>query len=414
MLIIIWLVYGAVLVLAPQVFTSGLALTMLTQMGYLIIICLSYNILLGQAGLLSFGHVVYVGAGAFAAVHALNQIGAGSLGLPVSLVPLAGGLAGALAAVIFGFLSTRRAGTTFAMITLGIGELVAAVALMFPVWFGGEGGITTDRVVGEPVWGISFGPNIQVYYLIALWCFGCTVLMYALTKTPLGRIFNAVRDNAQRLAFVGYDPQRVRYLAFVAAGFFAGIGGALMVLHLEMVTAADSFSHERSGAYLLFTFVGGVAAFAGPIVGAILMVLVTIGLSEWTQAWKLYLGLLFMLMVMFAPNGMTGIVARHWQFMRQRGWWRLLLPYFCLLASLLLLAGASAVLIEMVYQLQLGSITGSRFQFMGLSLDVAQWHDWLMAVAGGALALCLTLFMRRNFRRVLAQYQPTGTNRGAE
>ena len=103
--------------------------------------------------------------------------------------------------MIFGYLTTRRAGTPFAMITLGIGEMVFAASLMFPGFFGGEGGITADRASGRPflgIAGITFGPQIQVYYLIAVWCFVCMIAMYALTQTPLGRIANAVRDNPER------------------------------------------------------------------------------------------------------------------------------------------------------------------------------------------------------------------------
>ena len=164
---------------------------MLSQIGYLIIICLSYNMLLGQGGMLSFGHAVYTGLGSFIAIHAMNMAGKGSFNIPLVLIPIVGGLAGAFFAILLGFVTTKKSGTTFAMITLGIGELVASMALMFPEFFGGEGGITTDRVYGQSFFGITFGPAIQVYYLIAVYCFVCTAAMFAFTGTPLGRILNA-------------------------------------------------------------------------------------------------------------------------------------------------------------------------------------------------------------------------------
>ena len=105
------------------------------------------------------------------------------------------------------------------MITLGIGELVAAMSLMIPEFFGGEGGISANRTVGKPFLGITFGPQIQVYYLIAIYTFVCTAAMYAFTRTPLGRMLNAVRDNPERVEFIGYSTQRVRYLSFIIAGF---------------------------------------------------------------------------------------------------------------------------------------------------------------------------------------------------
>jgi branched-chain amino acid transport system permease protein len=141
-------------------------------------------------------------------------------------VPLVGGLAGMRFALLLGYVTTRQAGTTFAMITLGIGELVFAMSLMVPEFFGGEAGVSANRVVGRPVLGISFGPQIQVYGLLALYTFACTAAMFAFTRTPLGRMLNAVRDNPERVGFIGYNPQRVRYLSFVIAGFFAGVAAA--------------------------------------------------------------------------------------------------------------------------------------------------------------------------------------------
>lgn len=176
--------------------------------------------------MLSFGHAVYTGLGSFLAIHTLNMVADGRLGLPVSLVPLAGAAGRLFFAALLGYVTTKKAGTTFAMITLGIGELVWSMSLMIPEFFGGEGGISGNRVVGAPVLGISFGPQLQVYYLIAVYCFISTALMFALTRTPLGRMLNAVRDNPERVEFVGYNTQRVRYIAFMISGLFSGVAGA--------------------------------------------------------------------------------------------------------------------------------------------------------------------------------------------
>src|SRR5471030_314798 len=148
-----WLTWGLtalVMVVLPQLFTQGFALTLMSQMGVAIIFALSYNMLLGQSGMLSFGHAVYSGLGAYVAVHTLNLASKGQIWIPVSLLPLVGGLAGAFFGVLFGYVTTKRAGTTFAMITLGIGELVFSCSLIFTGFFGGEGGVTTNRVFGEP------------------------------------------------------------------------------------------------------------------------------------------------------------------------------------------------------------------------------------------------------------------------
>ena len=392
-----WLIWGGfalVLLVAPLVFRSGLAQTMLTQMGTVIIACLAFNILLGQGGMLSFGHAVYSGLGAFLAVHTLNLISAGTLPLPVSLVPLAGGLAGLFFAALFGFVTTRKAGTPFAMITLGLGELVWSMSLMLPDFFGGEGGISGNRVAGPARLGITFGPQIQLYYLIAAYCFVCTALMFALTRTPLGRILNAVRDNPERVEFVGYDTQRVRFLAFMISGFFMGISGGLAALNFELVTV-EVVSAARSGGLLLFTFLGGAGFFFGPIIGAVLLVVAFVLLSELTQAWLLYLGLVFMFFVMYAPGGISSLIMMNLR-VAAFGKLRPLLASYLALAgcAFTILAGAGAM-IEMVYQLQVNTSQGPRFRFMGAMLDAKGLDSWF----GAAFVLVVGVLMFELTRR---------------
>ena len=371
-----WAVWGGfalVLLAAPMVFPSSLGLALLCQMGIAMVVCLSYNILLGQGGMLSFGHAVYSGLGAFAAIHALN-----AALLPVSLVPVAGGLAGALVALALGWVTAQKSATMFAMVTLGLGELVAAMAWLFPAVFGGEAGVSGNRVAGAAPWGISFGPQIQVYYLITVYTFACTGLMFAFTRTPLGRMLNAVRDNPERVEFVGYDTRRVRYLAVVIAGFFAGISGGLAALHFETVTA-DVLSSQRSGGYLLFTFLGGSGFFFGPIIGAVLMVLAFVLLSALTKAWLLYLGLVFMSMVVWAPGGVASLL------MRRAALPRLSPRHGVLLLSVALAFMGFSAMVEMAYHLQLQAALGPELPWMGLRLDATAWRGW----AAAALALLL-------------------------
>ncbi len=401
---VVWTAFALVMALAPQVFDSGLGMTVLSQMGIGIIACLSYNMLFGQGGMLSFGHAVYTGLGSFMAIHALNAATDGGLPLPVALVPLAGGLAGLGFAVLFGYVTTRKSGTTFAMITLGLGELVFAMSLMVPEFFGGEGGVSGNRMVRDGWWGITFGPQVQVYYLIAIYTFVCVALMYAFTGTPLGRMLNAVRDNPERVEFVGYDTQRVRYLAFIIAGFFAGISGGLAALNFEIVTA-EVVGAARSGGYLLFTFLGGATFFFGPILGAILMVLALVLFSEFTQAWLLYLGLIFLLMVMFAPGGIASLImmnVRVAMFGRLR---ELALPYLGLaLTGVVMLAGGTS-LVEMVYHLQLNQSEGPVFAYLGMELDVEKTLHWLGAAVVLAVGAGLFEWVRRGFVQRWGQIQ---------
>lgn len=402
-----WLVWGCfalALLVAPRLWTSGLAQTMLTQMGIGIIACLAYNMLLGQGGMLSFGHAVYSGMGAFLAIHALNMAGAGTLGLPVSLIPLVGGLAGLVCAALLGYVSTKKAGTPFAMITLGIGELVFALALMLPEFSGGEGGVSSNRVIGKPFMGITFGPQIQVYYLVAIYCFICTAAMFALTRTPLGRMLNAVRDNPERVEFVGYDTHWVRFMAFTISGFFAGIAGGLGAINTEIVNG-EVLHATRSGAYLLFTFLGGATVFFGPIIGAVLMVFCGVLLSELTQAWLLYLGLIFLFMVMYAPGGIASLILMNLRVAAFGKLGRIWTSYLALGGTALAALTGAAAMIEMVYHRQLNEALGPEMSFMGATLNSAGVDAWFGA--GWLLVAGIALFevVRRHYRQQWGEIQ---------
>jgi len=395
---VLWSLYALVLFGAPLLWSSSLAQTLLSQIGIAIIACLAYNVLFGQGGMLSFGHAVYSGLGAFLAMHTLNMVSAGALQVPVSLIPLVGGLGGLFFASLIGYVTTKKSGTTFAMITLGLGELVWSMSLMLPEFFGGEGGVSGNRVVGKAVWGITFGPQIQVYYLIAIYCFASTALMYALTRTPLGRMLNAVRDNPERVEFIGYSTQHVRYLAFMISGFFAGIAGGLGALNFEIVTA-EVVGAARSGAYLLFVFLGGATFFFGPIIGAVLMVVALVMLSELTKAWLLYLGLVFLFMVMYAPGGIASLIMMNVRVAAFGKLRRLVTSYLALAGTALVMLAGAAAMIEMLYHLQLNPALGPEMKFIGMPLNAKGLDSWFGA--GFVLLTGLALFelTRRNFKR---------------
>ncbi len=137
---------------------SGFVISMLSQMGMMSILALSYNMLLGQAGLFSFCHAVFFGIGGYATIHFLNLAGGGSLPLPLELIPILSGLAGLGLAIVFGYMATKQRATAFAMITLGIGELMTTAALMFHHFFGGEGGVNSNRMIGHSLFGFKYGP----------------------------------------------------------------------------------------------------------------------------------------------------------------------------------------------------------------------------------------------------------------
>ncbi len=305
-----WIIAAIALVILPFVFTGGGSITIMNQIGITIVLAMSYNMLLGQGGMLSFGHAVYMGLGGFVAVHVMNIVEYQEIWLPLPFLPLVGGLVGLGFATIIGSFSTRKAGTVFAMISLGIGELIAACCIIITVFFGGEEGISGDRTMAPPTFGIEFISQKEVYFLIAFWVLVSTFLMYLFTQTPVGKMANAVRDNPERAEFVGYSMRWVRFVSFCAAGFFAGVAGGLFAINFEILTELN-LNLNASFTVLLATYIGGVGFFLGPIVGAILFTLLQTVIGLKTDLWALYTGVVFILTVMFLPAGLTGLFAMH-------------------------------------------------------------------------------------------------------
>lgn len=377
-MLLTWLVFAAVLLAAPHGFTSSLAHSHLTQMGTGIVLALSYNILLGQSGMLSFGHAAFSGLGAFMSVHAMNLAGGGSFWLPLPLIPVVGALTGLAFAALIGYIITRISGVAFAMITLGIGQMAYASALMFPGFFGGEGGVSTDRVYGEALFGWTFGPQIQVYYLVAFWLFICVAATYYLTRTPLGRLLNGVRDNEERIPFIGFNPHLLRYMALMASGLFAGIGGSLMAINFEIATDEVLSLHE-SGAVLLFTFIGGTTTFVGPMLGAVIGVLLTKLLPDYTAGWQMYLGIVFILVVVYAPGGISSLIKPGLEVLRKTVTHKRYALFARLVLSALCLLAGTILVIELLYHQAAGA--SGPLSMWGLTLDHLSVITWIVVLA---------------------------------
>jgi branched-chain amino acid transport system permease protein len=375
----IWIAATLLICVLPLKFRSGFALSLLSQMGIAIIFSLSYNMLLGQGGMLSFGHAVFYGLGGFITVHALNIVMDGELAVPVELIPLAGGIGGFLFGIVFGWISTKRAGTTFALISLGIGEMIAACSLMLPSFFGGEEGISGDRMLEVSLTGFEFGQQIEVYYLIGFWMLICVILMYLLTQTPLGRVANAVRDNPERTPFIGYDIHLVRTIQYTLAAFFAGIAGGLFAINYEIVTA-ETVGALESSYVLMMTYIGGIGHFFGPILGAVLVTFMQLSLANITHAWLLYFGLLFMGMILWAPNGLAGIIMLH-EPVWKAGLIRKLLPAYgkAALPCVLLFLGLM-VLIEINYHLSLSINPDKPMSVFGIQFDAHSPVPWTLSI----------------------------------
>ncbi|MBX3604889.1 MAG: branched-chain amino acid ABC transporter permease [Piscinibacter sp.] len=335
----------ALLAALPALLSAGL-LNASIQMLIAALFACAYSLLAGRAGLLSFGHAAYFGVGAFATVHAMNAFGGAGL-LPTPLLPLVGALAGLVVGLAAGWFATKRSGTTFAMITLAVAELLHALAPQLKGWFGGESGISAMRM---PAWGLGFGSTVEVYYLTLAWVLGSLTLLHFHGRTPLGRLTLALRENGHRLRFLGYDAHGVGLSAFAISSMFAGIAGGLQALNNEAANYVV-FDAGVSAAVVLNSYIGGVGSFLGPALGAALMTFFGYAVSDATRSWLLYQGMLFVLVMMFVPAGLTGLSGAAARLAARRGWPVALSVSALAVAAALCAAGGVVFVVEMLQRL---------------------------------------------------------------
>ncbi|MCA0872601.1 branched-chain amino acid ABC transporter permease [Seohaeicola saemankumensis] len=382
-----WGLAALALFALPHVFPANSTITILNQMAITIVFALSYNMLLGQAGMLSFGHAIYMGFGGFFCLHLMNHAQDAGLPLPLPVLPLFAGLFSLGMATVIGAFSTRKSGTVFAMISLGIVELVAACSLIVYSFFRG-GGVGGDRTLGQPFFGVEFLYQSQVYYLIAAWLLVSAALMYAFSRTPIGRMANAVRENPERVEFLGYSAHWVRFYSFCAAGFFAGVAGGLFAINYEIATV-ENLNLQASGTILMITFLGGVGVFFGPVLGAIVFTLLQTVLSLQTDLWQLYVAVLFMATVMFFPGGLAGLLMMHVPVIRLGSFGLLLRPYAQTLVPAAIATLGAAALVEMLFHIRHSGGRDPGMTLFWVTFDSLSPLPWLLAglAAGGGLWL---------------------------
>jgi branched-chain amino acid transport system permease protein len=335
---------------------SPVYLGLATQILIASLFACAFNLLSGHAGLLSFGHAAYFGVGSFAVIHAMNAFEGSGL-LPTPLLPLVGAAAGLAFGVAAGYFATMRAGLHFSMITLALAELLHSLAPQIKQLFGGEAGISAMRA---KAWGITFGSATEVYFLVGAWVVVSLVILYWVSVTQLGLLAAGLRENAQRLRFLGYSPHRLKWTVFAISSMFSGIAGGLQALNVEAANYAI-FDIKLSTDVVLFAYLGGASTFFGPILGAALLTTLGRALADMTRSWLLYQGILFVLIMLVTPRGLIGLAADAIRSVRRRGWWGWLRPaVVSILASTLLLAGV-------VFVVELGQRVLSR-EYRGLRM----------------------------------------------
>lgn len=387
----------ALLVVVPPMLGHGLQNALINVL-IASLFAVAYNLLSGQAGLLSFGHAAYFGVGAFATLHLMRYVEAG-FAFPTVLLPLAGAAAGLVVGAFFGFFSTMRSGVYFALVTLAIAELFHALAPHWQDMFGGEAGLSSMRM---PWMGIGFGSILEVYYLTLAWTAVSIWLLWAFTRTPFGRLTLALRDNERRVRFLGYDAHASKVVVFALSATFSGIAGALQAMSIE--TANYSlFSSQVSSEVVLYTFVGGSTLFFGPAAGAIVFTLFSYLVSDLTRSWLLYQGLIFVLVMLYAPTGIGGAFQIHTRFRHQLDWSRLTPLYAAAAAAGVLIAAAVVYVTETFSLLLSESYVMAQhsagadyppYQLFGLTWEPLNPITWLVPIILAASDIAMIWWIR--------------------
>ena len=265
----------------------------------------AFNLLLGYAGLLSFGHAAFFACGGYITGHMLSSYS----GLSTELGILAGTLASTLLGLIFGLLAIRRQGIYFAMITLALAQMVFFVFVQAP-FTGGENGL--QGVPRGHLFGlIDMRNNLALYYVVlAVFVFGFAVIQRTI-HSPYGQVLKAIRENEPRAVSLGYNVDAHKLLAFVISSALAGLAGATKTVVFQLASLTDAHWH-MSGEVILMTLLGGVGTLLGPLVGATVVVTLQSSLSngplgEWVHV---ILGVIFVLCVLLFRSGIVGWLER--------------------------------------------------------------------------------------------------------
>jgi branched-chain amino acid transport system permease protein len=284
-----------VLALAPW-FLGTYPIKLLQEILIWGVFAMSLDLLMGYAGMVSFGHSAFFGVGGYVAALALGR----DAGVISALVLPA--LASALAALVIGFFSIRVSGVYFIMLTLAFSQMFYAVTFQV-AWLGAE-----DGIVGVPrprIVGVSLADAGRFHlYVVALVALAALVL-WRIVRSPFGHVLRGIHENEARMQAVGYAVQRYKLLAFVIAGTIAGLAGSLYTQFVGSITP-DAFLWTTSGEALLMVIIGGTGTLFGGVLGAAAFILLQTLVSSYTERWMLILGSTFILFVLFAPGGVLG------------------------------------------------------------------------------------------------------------
>jgi len=266
-----------------------------SQMLVFAIFALGYDIAFGYTGLLSFGHAAFFGLGAYGTGLSLIH-----LLIPAPLAILIGVIISSLMAFPIGYLSIRRRGIYFAMVTLAFAQMIYFIAFKWRSLTGGDDGL--HGVPRPPLGPINLSSEVALYYFILFFFILSVILGIRIINSPFGKTLECLRENEDRARSIGYNPTRFKLISFVISAFFAGLAGGLYTL-LQNFVPLFSLSLDISGDIVLMTLIGGMGTLYGPIMGAMALIFLKDLLSTYTNIWPLFLGLLFVVSVMTFRKG---------------------------------------------------------------------------------------------------------------
>ncbi len=386
---IVWGFVLLVLALIPISASRDWHLIVISQVGITIIFSMSFNQLLGQTGLLSLGHSIFMGAGSYFSGLILLKINNGDMHIPLFILPLIGGIAGFIFAGIIGYFTVQRSGMIFAILTLAILEFVNSFSISFPSILGG---MAVDRTLNTNFFNIDYGSKRSVCFIVMAWLFITLYICYYFLKTPLGKMCNAVRENSFRAEYIGYSSYMIRYLSFCFSGFIAGIAGTLFVINYELVSP-EVFSLRESFNILCATFIGGTGFFLGPIIGATFFSLSSMALTRSTEIWSLYQGILLMIFVLYFPRGLAGFFFDQNYLIKSKSFLVLIHHYFKLIVPIIITTISIAWLTE-CFNIILNHQDRSEFTFLWTLFSISNPVNWgvsILLIVLGIYLLVTTL-----------------------
>ena len=273
---------------------------LLTEALILGIFAMSLDLLLGYTGLPSLGHAAYFGAGAYGV--AILSV---KLGLAWWWAAIGGAAFGVFAAAVFGVLALRTSGVFFLMITLALAQVLWAIAFGWRAVTGGDDGLPGVARPDLGFAGVSLGTAANYYYAVLAIFLVSSLAMLVLTMSPIGYALRGIRDNERRMQALGYNVWLTKYIVFVISGGFAALAGILMAYHKKFVSP-EVLSVALSAEALLMVILGGAGTLFGSVVGAMAIVFLSNVISAYSDRWVLILGVIYVLVVIFAPAGIIG------------------------------------------------------------------------------------------------------------